>query len=160
ALAGAIPASGSISIGGKEVTLRRPRQAASAGIGFVPEDRRSLALLPTRTVQHNLSVAWMKLVGKIGLMHPRLERQPREEVVTRFRIRTPSLSTPILQLSGGNQQKVVVGRCFALSPSVAVLAEPTRGVDVGAKSEIYGFMQDMAEEGAAVLFISSELPEL
>jgi ABC-type sugar transport system ATPase subunit len=93
-------------------------------------------------------------------MHPRDERRLSEETVAQFRIRTPSLSTRILQLSGGNQQKVVLGRCFALSPRVTVLAEPTRGVDVGAKSEIYGFMQDLAEQGAALLIISSELPEL
>jgi ABC-type sugar transport system ATPase subunit len=160
ALAGATAASGTVSIDGADVALHRPRQAAAAGIGFIPEDRRARALLPTRSVQHNLSIAWRKLVGKLGLMHPRDERRLSEETVPRFRIRTPSLSTRILQLSGGNQQKVVLGRCFTLSPRVTVLAEPTRGVDVGAKSEIYGFMQDLAEQGAALLIISSELPEL
>jgi ABC-type sugar transport system ATPase subunit len=160
ALAGATTMSGTISIDGTDVVLHRPRQAAAAGVGFIPEDRRARALLPTRSVQHNLSIAWRKLIGKLGLMHPRDERRLSEETVARFRIRTPSLSTRILQLSGGNQQKVVLGRCFALSPRVTVLAEPTRGVDVGAKSEIYGFMQDLAEQGAALLIISSELPEL
>jgi ABC-type sugar transport system ATPase subunit len=160
ALAGAVATTGKVSVDGEDVTLHRPRQATASGIGFIPEDRRALALLPTRSVQHNLSVAWSRIVGKLGLMHPRAERQLGEKVVARFRVRTPSLSTPILQLSGGNQQKVVLGRCFALSPRVVVLAEPTRGVDVGAKSEIYGFMQDLAEQGAALLLISSELPEL
>jgi ribose transport system ATP-binding protein len=78
----------------------------------------------------------------------------------RFGVRTPSLATPILQLSGGNQQKIVLGRWFALSPDVVVLSEPTRGIDVGAKSEVYRLIQDMAEEGAGVLMVSSELPEL
>ena len=78
----------------------------------------------------------------------------------RFSVRTPPLGPRIVHLSGGNQQKVVLGRSFALAPRVVVLSEPTRGIDVGAKSEVYGFIQDMAEEGAAILMISSELPEL
>jgi len=80
--------------------------------------------------------------------------------VSRFAVRTPSTEFPIVQLSGGNQQKVVLARWFALKPKVVVLAEPTRGIDVGAKSEVYRFMQDLAEQGAGILMISSEMPEL
>ena len=80
--------------------------------------------------------------------------------VERFSIKAPSLRASILHLSGGNQQKVVLGRCFALDPTVIVLSEPTRGIDVGAKSEVYQLIQDMAEAGAGVLMVSSELPEL
>jgi ABC-type sugar transport system ATPase subunit len=88
------------------------------------------------------------------------ERRLAAETVTRFSVRAPSLGTPIVKLSGGNQQKVILGRWFAIAPDVIVLSEPTRGIDVGAKSEVYRFIQDMAEEGVAVLMISSELPEL
>ena len=88
------------------------------------------------------------------------ERRAATAAVERFAVRTPSIDTPITALSGGNQQKLIVGRGFALDADVVVLAEPTRGIDVGAKSEVYGFIQDKAEAGAGVLLISSEMPEL
>ena len=160
ALAGAFPASGEIRVHGTAVDLRSPRAAVDAGIGFVPEDRKRSALLPTRTVQHNLSVAWTRRLARIGVINVAEERRLAAETVTRFSVRAPSLGTPIVKLSGGNQQKVILGRWFAIAPDVIVLSEPTRGIDVGAKSEVYRFIQDMAEEGAAVLMISSELPEL
>jgi ABC-type sugar transport system ATPase subunit len=160
AIAGAIPTSGEVLIHGEPVNLRSPRTAIDAGIGLIPEDRKRSALLPTRTVQQNLSVAWARRLTKLGMINVAQERRLAAETVTRFSVRSPSLNAPIVQLSGGNQQKVVLGRWFAIAPKVVVLTEPTRGIDVGAKSEVYGFIQDMAEDGAAVLMISSELPEL
>lgn len=160
ALAGALPSLGQVTVEGTPVTLYSPRRASDVGIGFIPDDRRARALLPTLNVGQNLSIAWNRITTRFGFVNTSQERRLGDEVVNSFRIRTPSLSTPILQLSGGNQQKVVVGRCFRLLPRVVILSEPTRGVDVGAKSEIYGFMHDLAESGAALVIISSELPEL
>jgi ribose transport system ATP-binding protein len=160
ALFGAVPASGQVLVRGKPFHLRSPREAIGAGIGFVPEDRKRAAILPTRTVGKNLAVAWTEKLGRLGLINLAEERRLAQATVRRFSIRTPSLAARIVQLSGGNQQKVVLGRWFGLGPRVVVLAEPTRGIDVGAKSEVYGFIQEIAEEGAAILMISSELPEL
>jgi ABC-type sugar transport system ATPase subunit len=160
ALAGACPADAEIRVRGSVVDLRSPRAAVEAGIGFVPEDRKRSALLPTRTVQQNLSVAWAGRLSRAGVINVAEERRLAQKTVRRFSVRSPSLGTPIVKLSGGNQQKVILGRWFAIAPGVIVLSEPTRGIDVGAKSEVYGFIQDMAEGGAAVVMISSELPEL
>jgi ABC-type sugar transport system ATPase subunit len=160
ALAGALRADGEVDVRGKPVRLRTPRAAIDAGIGFVPEDRKQRALLPTRSVQHNLSAAWMPRLARFGLISLTQERRMAAESVGRFSVKTPSLATRIVQLSGGNQQKVVLGRWFALAPEVVVLGEPTRGIDVGAKSEVYRFIQDMAENGAGILMISSEMQEL
>jgi ABC-type sugar transport system ATPase subunit len=160
ALAGAFPASGEIRVHGTAVDLRSPRAAVDAGIGFVPEDRKRSALLPTRTVQQNLSVAWTRRLARVGVINVAEERRLAAETVTRFSVRSPSLGTPIVKLSGGNQQKVILGRWFAIAPGVIVLGEPTRGIDVGAKAEIYNLMENLVAEGAAVLMISSELPEI
>ena len=131
-----------------------------AGISLVPDDRKRNAILPTRSVQQNLSAAWMDELSRFGVVNPRRERRLAADAVKRFAVKTTSLATPIVNLSGGNQQKVVLARWFALSPEVIVLSEPTRGIDVGAKSEVYGLIQQMAENGAGILMISSELPEL
>jgi len=160
ALGGAIRSTGTVEVHGRPLNLRSPRDAIGAGIGFVPEDRKRSAILPTRSVQHNLSAAWMRRLSRLGLINVAEERRMAAESVGRFSVRTPSLQARIVQLSGGNQQKVVLGRWFALSPDVVVLSEPTRGIDVGAKSEVYRFVQDMAEDGTAILIASSELLEL
>jgi len=160
ALGGALPARGEVELRGKPVRLRSPRAAIDAGIALVPEDRKRSSILPTRSVQDNLSAAWMRRLCRFGVINSTRERRMAAESVTRFGIKTASLSTRIVNLSGGNQQKVVLGRWFALSPDVVVLSEPTRGIDVGAKSEVYRLILDMAENGAGVIMISSELPEL
>ena len=160
ALAGAIPATGEVRVNQKLLRLRSPRDAISAGVGFVPEDRKRSAIFPTRTVMQNLSVAWTRQLARAGVINVLGERRAATAAVERFAVRTPSIDTPITALSGGNQQKLIVGRRFTLDTDVVVLAEPTRGIDVGAKSEVYGFIQDKAEAGAGVLLISSEMPEL
>jgi ABC-type sugar transport system ATPase subunit len=160
ALVGAIPAEGWVRVDGKIVDLRSPRHAMRRGIGFVPEDRKRSAIFPTRSVRQNLSLAWMGFLARLGVIDVQKERRLASDPVERFSVRTPTIERSIVQLSGGNQQKVILGRTFALSPDVVVLAEPTRGIDVGAKSEVYQFIQGMSEQGAAVLMSSSELPEL
>jgi ABC-type sugar transport system ATPase subunit len=160
ALAGALPADGEIRVRGRTVRLRSPRDAIAHGIGFIPEDRKRSALLPPRSVRHNLSLAWLPRLRRAGFVDVREERRLAFETVRRFAIRTRSLETRIAELSGGNQQKVVLGRWLALAPEVIVLTEPTRGIDVGAKSDVYRFVQERAAGGAAVVVISSELPEI
>ncbi len=162
ALFGAIPAIGTVALNGKSVKLSNPLSAMKAGISFVPDDRKKEALMLNRSISHNMSLSWMKTgrLRRFGLINKKKETALVKDCIERFAVRAPSLNTQVVNLSGGNQQKVVLARCFAMKPRVAVLAEPTRGIDVGAKSEIYGFMQDMAEEGAGVIMISSELPEL
>jgi ABC-type sugar transport system ATPase subunit len=160
ALGGGMTATGDVHVRGKQVRLRSPRAAIAGGIGFVPEDRKQSALLPTRSVQDNLSVAWMRRLTRFGLINLPRERRMAAAAVKRFAVKTSSLDARIVQLSGGNQQKIVLARWFALAPEVVVLSEPTRGIDVGAKSEVYQLIQDMAEAGAGILIVSSEMPEL
>jgi len=162
ALFGAIPATGRVELDGKPVKLKSPRNGMNAGIAFVPDDRKNGALLLTRNIRHNMSLPWMKMgrFSRFGLLKMKMELSLASDCMKRFAIRAPSLNSLIVYLSGGNQQKVVLGRCFAVKPRVVVLTEPTRGIDVGAKSEIYGFMQDLADNGAGIIMISSDLPEL
>ncbi len=160
ALAGAIPGEGEVLIDGQTVRIDSPRRAQAAGIAFVPDDRKRQAMLPTRTVQHNMSIAWIDRLAVAGVIRMRSERRMARSASQRFSVRTRSLDALVTELSGGNQQKVILSRWFAADHSVIVLSEPTRGVDVGAKSEIYGFIQDLAAQGRAIVMISSELPEL
>jgi ribose transport system ATP-binding protein len=160
ALGGAIPSDGSVRILGRPADISQPRTALASGIGFVPDDRKRAGLLPTRSVAENFSVAWMPELTRAGLMDTRSERRRVREAIERYHVVTPSPRSLITTLSGGNQQKVVLGRVFARGVEVLVLSEPTRGIDVGSKSEIYRLMQDRAENGAAIIFISSDLAEL
>jgi ABC-type sugar transport system ATPase subunit len=160
ALGGAIPCDGTVRVCGREVQLGDPRKAIAGGVGFVPDDRKRSALLPNRSVGENFSLAWVKRLSRRGMMNLRSERKLVSEAIRRYRVVTSSQDSVVTTLSGGNQQKVVLGRTFERDVEVLVLSEPTRGVDVGAKSEIYRLMQDAAEQGAAIILISSELPEL
>jgi ABC-type sugar transport system ATPase subunit len=162
AVFGAIPATGEVRLNGKPLKLGVPSNGMNAGIAFVPDDRKGSALLLTRSVRHNMSLPWMKseVFSRLGIVRMRAERALANDCIARFMVRTPSLNFPVVNLSGGNQQKVILARCFAMKPQVVVLSEPTRGIDVGAKSEVYKFIQDLAATGAGVIMISSELPEL
>ena len=160
ALGGAIPSYGSVRILGRPADVSQPRTAIASGIGFVPDDRKRAGLLPTRSVAENFSVAWMPELTRAGLLDTRSERRRVREAIDRYNVVTPSPRSLITTLSGGNQQKVVLGRVFARAVEVLVLSEPTRGIDVGSKSEIYRLMQERAENGAAIIFISSDLAEL
>ncbi|MHB1809880.1 MAG: sugar ABC transporter ATP-binding protein [Solirubrobacteraceae bacterium] len=160
ALGGAVSCSGEVSVAGKRISLGDPRRTLKGGIGFVPDDRKRAALLPTRSVAENFSLPWGAMLSRGGVLNTRQERRMVEDAVKRYNVVTASSSNVITTLSGGNQQKVVLGRTFALGVDVLVLSEPTRGIDVGAKSEIYRLMQTAAERGAGIVLISSELPEL
>ena len=151
---------GSVAVAGRPVRLRSPADAIAAGVGFAPEDRKSQALLLLRSVKDNISLAIPDLISRFDFINDGAERRIAGALVDRLRIRTPSLDASVSNLSGGNQQKVVLGRWLARRPKVLILDEPTRGVDVGAKAEIYRLIAELAAEGIALLVISSEMPEL
>jgi ABC-type sugar transport system ATPase subunit len=160
ALGGAIPCTGAVRVNGKDVAMGDPRSTLSGGIGFVPDDRKRSAVLPTRSVSENFSIAWNGHLSNKGVLDTRAERRMVRDAITRYGVITASAASRITTLSGGNQQKVVLGRMFALGVEVLVLSEPTRGIDVGAKSEIYRLLNDLAQEGRSIIMISSELPEI
>ncbi len=151
---------GSVAVDGGRIRLRSPADAIAAGIGFAPEDRKSQALLLLRSVKDNISLTIPDLISRFGFVDIGAERRIAATLVDRLRIKTPSLDVFVSNLSGGNQQKVVLGRWLARRPKVLILDEPTRGIDVGAKAEIYRLVADLAGEGFALLVISSEMPEL
>ncbi len=162
ALFGASPAvSGRIMIGGREVHPRRPRDAMSAGVAFVPGDRDSQGLMSKRSILENLSVASLRerLAGGFWVRMPR-ERASAAEQVERLAIKIGSLSDDVSTLSGGNQQKVVLGKWLVTQPRIVLLDDPTKGVDVGAKQEIYRIVREMTAQGAVVLLNSSDDEEL
>lgn len=160
ALGGAIFSAGSIQLNGQRVVLGSPSRAIAAGIGFVPDDRKASALLLVRSVRENFALAWLDRLTRHFRLDTGLEAREVGGAMTRYQVSAASPEVRISTLSGGNQQKVILGRIFARKPAVLVLSEPTRGIDVGAKSEIYRLLQDAAEAGAGIVTISSELPEL
>jgi L-arabinose transport system ATP-binding protein len=151
---------GSVAVRGRPIRLKSPADAIAAGIGFAPEDRKSQALLLMRSVKDNISLAVPDLISRFDFVDPGAERRIAAEFADRLRIRTPSLDAAVSNLSGGNQQKVVLARWLARHPKVLILDEPTKGIDVGAKAEIYRLIAELAGEGIALLVISSEMPEL
>jgi ABC-type sugar transport system ATPase subunit len=151
---------GRVRIEGREVRIKSPRDAIDAGIGLVTEDRKLLGLVLGMTVRENASLAVLDALSKWSIVDRLEEKRRVEEMVQRLRVKTPSLETRVLTLSGGNQQKVVIAKWLLAKPKVLILDEPTRGVDVGAKAEIYGLMNDLVRQGVAIIMISSELPEV
>ena len=152
--------SGRVRLDGREVTIHRPDDAIAKGIGFAPEDRKREGLILIRSVLENASLAILKRLSRFHFIRSRLERATAAEFVEHLRVRTPSLEQEVGKLSGGNQQKVVLARWLAAKPKVLILDEPTRGIDVGAKAEIYHLIDNLANEGLGIMFISSELPEI
>ncbi len=151
---------GTVILAGKPLKLTGPRSALHAGIGFVPEDRKHAGILPDVSVLHNLSIAVQQRVSKAGFISRKQERGLLEEYRADLHIRYSSPTQFINNLSGGNQQKVILARSLAQHCRVLLLSEPTRGVDVGAKAEIYTLIEELVRAGMAVLLQSSELPEI
>jgi L-arabinose transport system ATP-binding protein len=152
--------SGEVSLDGKVLQLRSPRDAVRAGIGFAPEERKAEALILDRSVRDNISLAVLDRLSRWRLVRRGEERALVDTQVQSMNVRTPSIEQDVRKLSGGNQQKVVLARWLARRPKLLILDEPTRGVDVGAKAEIYAIIDGLAAEGMAVLVVSSELPEV
>jgi rhamnose transport system ATP-binding protein len=160
-LFGLTPAdSGQIVLKGAPVTIDKPQRAVELGIAYVPEDRRRHGVILEMPVAANTTLAILRRIAGHGLIDFAAERKVSAEYVSLFGIKTPSLQTPVGNLSGGNQQKVALARWLATEPAVIILDEPTQGVDVGAKSEIHRLMGDLAKRGLAIIMISSELPEV
>jgi len=151
---------GSVSVEGVERRLRSPADAIAAGIGLAPEERKSQALLLMRSVAENITLCVPERISRFGFLNRAAEHRVASEQVERMRIKTSGLDQLVANLSGGNQQKAVLGRWLARAPRVLILDEPTRGIDVGAKAEIYRLIAQLSSEGIAILVISSELPEL
>ena len=152
--------SGRVSVDGVEVHIGQPANAISEGIGFAPEDRKREGLVLVRSVLENTTLAILRRLTRFRIMQRRQERRVASDYVERLNVRTPSIDQEVGKLSGGNQQKVVLARWLAAKPRVLILDEPTRGIDVGAKAEIYRLIDVLANEGLAIMLISSELPEI
>jgi ABC-type sugar transport system ATPase subunit len=154
------PAAGTIRVRGREVTVHSPSEAIELGIGLVPEDRKRQGLVQTESGLRNTSLSILDRLSRFTWIDRVKERALVQEYFDRLRVRAPSVDVMVAGLSGGNQQKIVLARWLAARSKILILDEPTRGVDVGAKAEIHALIGELAEQGAAVLLISSELPEL
>ncbi len=151
---------GTIAIEGQELHLRSPRDAIRAGIGLAPEERKAQALLMKRSIRDNISLAVLRRLARLRVVDRGVERTLARRYAGELRVRAPNIEQEVAKLSGGNQQKVVLARWLARQCKLLVLDEPTRGVDVGAKADIYAIIDRLAGEGTAILVISSELPEV
>jgi len=151
--------SGKISIDGKEVKIKNPIEAKKLGIAYIPSDRKQEALVLIRSVKDNLTVTKVDELGKGLKMDTKRENEYCDTWINKLRIKTPSRNTVIESLSGGNQQKVVIAKWLLTNPKVLIMNDPTRGIDIGAKIEIYKIMNELCKEGISIIIISSELPE-
>ena len=154
------PVSGSITVAGKVVPLRSPQDAIAAGIALVPEDRKQQGVVLDMTIRENIGLASVHRHSQAGLLNFTVEKSQSAEMCRQLRVKSPDDTYRVGNLSGGNQQKVVLGKWLSLKPKVLLLDEPTRGIDVGAKQEIYQLMDQLASQGIAVLFVSSEMEEI
>jgi ribose transport system ATP-binding protein len=153
-------ASGSILVRGREARIACPRDAIGLGIGYIPEDRKRLGILLDMDVNENITLPALRSLSRRGLVDRRRQRKLSSEYAARLRIKTPSVDRVVRELSGGNQQKVVLAKWLAKACDLLIFDEPTRGIDVGAKYEIYCLMVELARAGKAVLMISSDMNEL
>lgn len=151
---------GEVLLDGKPVKISNPLQAIKLGFGYVTEDRKSEGLIVDFSVRDNLSLTNFDKVSAKGIIKANEEKELYETMVKRLGVRTSGPNQAAKSLSGGNQQKVVIAKWLGIEPNVLILDEPTRGVDVGAKKEIYSIINELAEKGVAILMISSELPEI
>ncbi|MDW8055026.1 MAG: ATP-binding cassette domain-containing protein, partial [Anaerolineae bacterium] len=154
------PEAGTILLDGRPTRFRNPRDAIRAGIAYVPEDRKGLGLVLGASVGFNLALTLLRELSRFGVLRASQLDALYRTWVERLRIRTPSAQTIVENLSGGNQQKVVLAKWLARQPRVLILNEPTRGIDVGAKAEVHALIREVAARGVAVMMISSELPEI
>ena len=154
------PTGGQIFLNGKEVTINSPQKAIKSGIGMVPEDRKEGALFLNQSVRANLTFLIRKSISKLGCVVKRKELDVYTEFQKKLAIKTVSPDTYISGLSGGNQQKVIIGRWLAVRPDLLILDEPTRGIDIAAKAEVHKLMRELVKNGVCILMISSELPEV
>ena len=153
--------SGEISIHGKKVRIKSPTDAVEQGIGYLSEDRKRYGLLVGMDVETNVAISYYrKFRNWAGWMNQSQIHATAEHYSASLKVKTPSVKQKVKFLSGGNQQKVVIGKWLNRDCDVLIFDEPTRGIDIGAKSEIYKLLDDLAEQGKSIIMISSELPEI
>jgi ribose transport system ATP-binding protein len=160
ALFGLTPAGGEIQIRGERTRLHSPRDAIKAGIAFIPQDRKAEGLLLPMTVRENLTLAILKRIGAGGVLKPAGERKTAESMIERLAIDARRTGQPVGTLSGGNQQKVLLGRWLLADSQILLLYDVTRGVDVATKQDIYELIIKLAADGRAILFYSSDTEEI
>ena len=153
-------AGGAVRLAGKEMLEGDPARNLRAGLALVSEDRRRYGLVLEEEIGFNLSLSSLEEITRHGLVNRSLETQRNRTIYDQLRVKATGLESVVGRLSGGNQQKVVIGKALLTGPQIVMLDEPTRGIDVGAKLEIYELINRLTEEGKAVLLVSSELPEL
>ena len=149
-----------VTLGSEKISINSARDSITHGIYLVPEDRRGEGLITSMNVCHNISLPSLKSHTRFGLIQSGRERRTAQAQVESLRIKTPSTQVLAMNLSGGNQQKIVLGKWLAMQPKVMILDEPTRGIDVGAKAEIYRLMRALADQGTVILMISSDMEEV
>ena len=145
---------------GKEIRNRSPKEAIERGFAIVPEDRKDVGLILSHSIRNNVLITVLDKISRFGFIRRKEEIEVSERYISELNIKTPGSYLKVGALSGGNQQKVVIAKALASGPMVVLLDEPTRGVDVGAKAEIYKIINDLTTRGYAVIMVSSELPEL
>ncbi len=160
AIIGRLKFSGNIFVSGKPVQIHNPGDAKQAGIALITEDRKRDGLLPNLEIRPNITINSLGLFTRNALLNASQERSIAREYVAKFAIKTPSIEQMVTNLSGGNQQKVILGKVLMANPHILLMDEPTKGVDIGAKNEIYKLMLDLVNQGISIIMISSELPEL
>jgi putative multiple sugar transport system ATP-binding protein len=151
---------GQVVLSGKTIGTDSPQTVIEAGISLATEDRKRYGLVLTQDIRHNMSLASLMKISSAGVVDDNEEIRHAEKYTAELKIKTPSIEQKTVNLSGGNQQKVVLGKWLMTGPTVLILDEPTRGIDVGAKLEIYSIINDLVDQGVGVIMISSDLPEL
>ncbi|GHS93703.1 ribose import ATP-binding protein RbsA [Synergistales bacterium] len=159
-LFGMHPYKGDIYLSGKKLHMKSPRDAIDAGIGFATEDRKQLGLVLDMTVRENISLPSLESISNMQLVNKTKEREICKRHVDTLSIKTPSTEQATINLSGGNQQKVVLAKWLQLAPRVLIVDEPTRGIDIGAKAEVHSLLTELASKGVAIILVSSELSEI
>lgn len=160
AVFGVDPCEGEIILRGEKIVNRSPIEGLGRGFALVPEDRKDQGLILSQSILQNMILSILKKASSFGFMNRKKETGACDEYIEKLKIRTPGRNLMVSALSGGNQQKVVLGKCLAAKPEILLLDEPTRGVDIGAKAEIYKIINDLAGEGLSILVVSSEMTEL
>ena len=152
--------SGEVFIGGKKVEIKSPSDAVALGMAYITEDRKVTGLNLIGSIKHNISTVYLKRLTKNHLLNEANERDAADKYIEAMKIRTDSREKRVQLLSGGNQQKVAVSKWLVGDPDIIIMDEPTRGIDVGAKRDIYLLMGELAARGKAIIMISSEMPEV
>jgi len=154
------PTEAEVWLGSEKLSIRSPHDSIGHGIYLVPEDRRGEGLVVGMSIRENITLPSLPRFTRLGMIQRDRERKTADEQIASLKVKTPGAETLVLNLSGGNQQKVVLGKWLAMQPKVMILDEPTRGIDVGAKAEIYRLMRELAAQGAVILMISSDMEEV